>query len=187
MGSHTQTKSKKFYILIAIIAIIVLAIIGYFIFREVKIHKAKQLVNETTENLRNILSGGIVSDKETSTSQEAIDYINNYLVLESAKVDQFTNYRYEEVWGLSDITVKNNGNRSIKQFTITIFFKDKEGNTIGENNINIGVADYYNTVSSLKPNYEWSNEEDTYYELKNLSDNITPTRNEIKITNVVFE
>ena len=38
-----------------------------------------------------------------------------------------------------------------------------------------------------KNNYDFRLQKLTYYELENLSDDITPTRNEIKITNVVFE
>ena len=108
-------------------------------------------------------------------------------MLESAVVDEFDTYYNNKVWGLSGIKVKNNEDKSISQLTITVYFKDESGKTIGENNINIGIADIYNTVSVLKPNYEWSSEEDYYYELKNLSDNIEPTRNEIKITNLEFE
>ena len=116
-----------------------------------------------------------------------VDYINNNLVLESASVEEFDTYYNTKEWGLSNIKVKNNGDKSITKMTITIYFKDNDGNTIGENNINIGISDIYNTISALKPNYEWSSETDKYYQLKNLSDTINPTQNEIKITKVTFE
>lgn len=64
---------------------------------------------------------------------------------------------------------------------------NNDGNTIGETNINIKIADIYNTVSALKPNYEWVTDTDKYYKLTNLSDSIVPTRNEIKITKITFE
>ena len=145
--------------------------------------KTNKNVNETVANLQNTLSSGISNSGNNSTTQEKVNYINDNLVLESAVVDEFDTYYNNKVWGLSGIKVKNNEDKSISQLTIT----DESGKTIGENNINIGIADIYNTVSALKPNYEWSSEEDYYNELKNLSDNIEPTRNEIKITNLKFE
>ena len=185
-NKHGKNSKQKFIIMGVIIAIIVI-VAGYFIIRQVRINEARKKVEEATANLRNTLNGGISNNGGNSTTQEAIDYINNSLVLENAVVDEFDTYYNTKVWGLSDIKVKNNGDKSITQITITVYFKDESGNTIGENNINIGIADIYNTVSALKPNYEWASEKDHYYELKNLSDNINPTRNEIKITNVKFE
>ena len=191
-NKHGKNSKQKFIIIgviIAIIAIIAIIVIvaGYFIIRQVRVNEAQKKVEEATANLRNTLNGGISNNGGNSTTQEAIDYINNSLVLENAVVDEFDTYYNTKVWGLSDIKVKNNGDKSITQITVTVYFKDESGNTIGENNINIGIADIYNTVSALKPNYEWMSEKDHYYELKNLSDNINPTRNEIKITNIKFE
>lgn len=185
-NKHGKNSKQKFIIIGVIVAIIVV-VAGYFIIRQVRINEAQKKVEEATANFRNILNGGITNNGSNSTTQETIDYINNSLVLENAVVDEFDTYYNTKIWGLSDIKVKNNGDKSISQLTVTVYFKDESGNTIGENNINIGIADIYNTVSALKPNYEWSSEKDHYYELKNLSDNINPTRNEIKITNVKFE
>ncbi|MFR2788186.1 MAG: hypothetical protein ACLTBX_05290 [Clostridia bacterium] len=188
-NKHGKNSKQKFIIIGVIIAIIAIIVIvaGYFIIRQVRVNEAQKKVEEATANLRNTLNGGISNNGGNSTTQEAIDYINNSLVLENAVVDEFDTYYNTKVWGLSDIKVKNNGDKSITQITVTVYFKDESGNTIGENNINIGIADIYNTVSALKPNYEWMSEKDHYYELKNLSDNINPTRNEIKITNIKFE
>ena len=185
-NKHAKNSKQKFIIIGVIIAIIVI-VAGYFMVRQVRMNEAQKRVEEATANLRNTLNGGISNNGGNSTTQEVIDYINNSLVLENAVVDEFDTYYNTKVWGLSDIKVKNNGDKSITQITITVYFKDENGNTIGENNINIGIADIYNTVSALKPNYERVSEKDHYYELKNLSDNINPTRNEIKITNVKFE
>jgi type II secretory pathway pseudopilin PulG len=187
MENKHGKNSKQKFVIIGVITAIIVIVAGYFIVRQVRINEAQKKVEEATANLRNTLNGGISNNGGNSTTQEAIDYINNSLVLENAVVDEFDTYYNTKVWGLSDIKVKNNGDKSITQITITVYFKDESGNTIGENNINIGIADIYNTVSALKPNYEWASEKDHYYELKNLSDNINPTRNEIKITNVRFE
>ncbi len=183
---HSKNSKQKF-IIIGVIVAIIIVIAGYFIIRQVRINDAQKKVDEATANLRNTLNGGISNNGSNSTAQEAIDYINNSLVLENAVVDEFDTYYNTKVWGLSDVKIKNNGDKSVTQATVTVYFKDESGNTIGENNINIKIADIYNTVSAIKPNYEWVSEKDHYYELKNLSDNINPTRNEIKITNVKFE
>ncbi len=187
MEKKRSNNSKQKFIIIGVILASIIIVAGYFILRQIRITQAKKNVNETVANLQNTLSSGISNSGNNSTTQEKVNYINDNLVLESAVVDEFDTYYNNKVWGLSGIKVKNNGDKSISQLTITVYFKDESGKTIGENNINIGIADIYNTVSALKPNYEWSSEEDYYYELKNLSDNIEPTRNEIKITNLKFE
>ena len=186
-NKHSENSKQKIIIICAIIVISIIIVGGFFITKQIRVKQAQKRVDEATANLKNTLNGGISNDGKNSTSQDVIDYINNNLVLENAVVDEFDTYYNTKVWGLSEIKVKNNGNKSITQLTVTVYFKDESGNTIGENNINIGISDVYNTVSALKPNYEWASEEDHYYELKNLSDNINPTRNEIKITSVKFE
>lgn len=186
-NKHSENSKQKIIIICAIIVISIIIVGGFFITKQIRVKQAQKRVDEATANLKNTLNGGISNDGKNSTSQDVIDYINNNLVLENAIVDEFDTYYNTKVWGLSEIKVKNNGNKSITQLTVTVYFKDESGNTIGENNINIGISDVYNTVSALKPNYEWASEEDHYYELKNLSDNINPTRNEIKITSVKFE
>ena len=187
MENKHDKKFNKNLIAIGVVVAIIVIIAGYFIIRQVRIKQIQNNVNEVTANLRNTINGGISNNGQNSTSQEIVDYINNNMVLESAKVDEFETYYNTKVWGLSEIKIKNNGDKSIAQVTITVYFKDENGSTIGENNINIGIADIYNTVSALKPNYEWASEKDHYYELKNLSDNINPARNEIKITNIKFD
>jgi len=190
MENKNDTKQKK--IILGLVIIIIIMAIGYiFIGKSNKTenqnNKSSINNNETSIDTNNNLNNGISNDGENSSNQDMINYINNNLVLESATVDEFDTYYNTKEWGLSNIKVKNNGDKSITKMTITVYFKDNDGNTIGENNINIGIADIYNTVSALKPNYEWSTDADRYYELKNLSDSIVPTRNEIKITKVTFE
>lgn len=190
MENKNDTKQKK--IILGLVIIIIIMAIGYiFIGKSNKTenqnNKSSINNNETSIDTNNNLNNGISNDGENSSNQDMINYINNNLVLESATVDEFDTYYNTKEWGLSNIKVKNNGDKSITKMTITVYFKDNNGNTIGENNINIGIADIYNTVSALKPNYEWSTDADRYYELKNLSDSIVPTRNEIKITKVTFE
>jgi len=172
-------------IIIVLVAIIIIMAIGYIFVGKTKEknNTETQIPNKTTTTLNN----GIINNGDSSSNQDMVDYINNNLVLESASVEEFDTYYNTKEWGLSNIKVKNNGDKSITKMTITIYFKDNDGNTIGENNINIGISDIYNTISALKPNYEWSSETDKYYQLKNLSDTINPTQNEIKITKVTFE
>ena len=186
---ENKKELKQKIIIIGLVIIIIIMAIGYiFVGKTKEISSTeKQTKNETVTNLNSNLNNGISNNGENSSNQDMIDYINNNLVLESATVDEFDTYYDTKEWGLSNIKVKNNGDKSITKMTITVYFKDNDGNTIGENNINIGIADIYNTVSALKPNYEWSTDADRYYELKNLSDSIVPTRNEIKITKVTFE
>ena len=180
---------KQKIIIMGLVIIIIIMAIGYIFIGKTKETSSteKQTKNETVTTSNSNLNNGISNNGDNSSNQDMIDYINNNLILESAIVDEFDTYYNTKEWGLSNIKVKNNGDKSITKMTITIYFKDNNGNTIGENNINIGISDIYNTVSALKPNYEWSSEKDKYYKLKNLSDNIVPTRNEIKITKITFE
>ena len=186
---ENKKELKQKIIIIGLVIIIIIMAIGYIFVGKTKETSSteKQTKNETVTNSNNNLNNGISNDGENSSNQDMIDYINNNLVLESATVDEFDTYYDTKEWGLSNIKVKNNGDKSISAITITVYFKDNDGNTIGENNINIKIADIYNTVSALKPNYEWSTDTDKYYKLTNLSDSIVPTRNEIKITKITFE
>lgn len=191
MENKNDVKQNK--IIIGLVFIIIIMAIGYiFMGKANKTEKQNNNKSSITNNGTSIdtdnnLNNGIINNGDSSSNQDMVDYINNNLVLESATVEEFDTYYDTKVWGLSNIKVKNNGDKSITRMTITVYFKDNDGNTIGENNINIGISDIYNTVSAIRPNYEWSSETDKYYQLKNLSDNINPTKNEIKITKVTFE
>lgn len=109
MENKHGKNSKQKFVIIGVITAIIVIVAGYFIVRQVRINEAQKKVEEATANLRNTLNGGISNNGGNSTTQEAIDYINNSLVLENAVVDEFDTYYNTKVWGLSDIKVKNNG------------------------------------------------------------------------------
>ena len=113
--------------------------------------------------------------------------VKAYLVLNGYSDEQIKAIPIKDV--LSKMQDKDGNYITVPESAEVVWahFKDNDGNTIGENNINIKIADIYNTVSALKPNYEWATDTDKYYKLTNLSDSIVPTRNEIKITKITFE
>lgn len=155
-----------------------------------ELEKALQELHNTTPGLvsnadsnsnSNSIETGLTSDE--NTEDEIIEYINKYFVLEKAVVKKFESYSGKE-WGLTEIQVKNKGKKVVKDFEITVFFKDKDGNDIAEDSFYIGESTIGNP---LKPNYSWKQEKDRFYTFDHLTDEINPKRNTIKITDLEFE
>jgi len=176
----TQIFSQKIAIAIFSFIAIIAMIIGGI----------KQINNDSNSIISNNSSDtGILSSFNNSSTakqenvaakaeKEKQDYINNSFKLLGANVKYFEKSYSEDEWGLENIEVKNYGNKDIKSFEITVYFKDSAGNNIGENNFSI-----YETI---KANYSWKQRTSSYYELENLAGEIDPTKNEIKITDVEF-
>lgn len=189
-----EEKKKNNLVKIIIGIIVVVLIIGVVVFAnnrikqekaEKEVEKARQELNEALDNLHNLKPGtqntGI--SNTTPTSNEIQDYINNYFVLENAVVEQFSSYSGKK-WGLTKIQVKNKGEKTVKEFEITVYFQDENGNDIAEDSFYISDVTIGNLI---KPNYSWKQDEDRYYTFDNLTSEVNPSRHTIKITDIEFE
>ncbi len=118
----------------------------------------------------------IISDEE--------QYIQEFITVEGYKVDMFEGYRGREE-GIANIQVKNNGEKNIDRLTVTVFFQDENGKNIAENSIMV-IGSLFGG-DTLKANYSWKMEKDTYYKFENLADEVDISRNYVEVTKIEFE
>lgn len=121
-------------------------------------------------------SSGILSEEE--------QYIIQYLELTDAKVSMCQGYS-GIVPGLSRVAVKNNGERNIKYLTVTVFFQDESGKNIAEDSFMV-IGSLFGG-DTLKANYSWKMEDDKFYQIENLADEVELARHTVEITEIEFE
>lgn len=113
------------------------------------------------------------------------EYIKDYVDLMSAKVEMCSSYE-KDCPGLRDVSIKNNGDKDIKSLTITVYFQDSNGRDIAENSF-VVIGNYFDYTNGLKANYSWAMEDDRFYEIKNLSDEVDISRYRVEISKITFE
>jgi len=168
--------------------------IGVIVLNKVK---GKWKIN-VDSNFQNVINYGANNEKldineENNKNPESTNhqiseeemYIAKYLKINNYKIKKFTNYSYERVPGISDIAIKNSGNKDISNLTITVYFQDKSGKDIAEDEFMI--IGNYDEPSPLKANYSWKMEKDKFYEFTNLSEEVDLSRNKVKITEIEFD
>lgn len=178
-----EKNSKNMKIIIIVVVVVLALIIGNNIIKQKKRDKIVDNLRQSVSNvdqLRNLTVNGGLSNT-TNTSNETIEYINNYFVLENAVIKEFIRYSDKKQWGLSQIQVKNNGDKTVTGMTITVYFQDADGKDVAEDSFNISQ------FKSLKPNYSWKQEEGIFYPFQNLTSDVDPTRHTIKVTDLEFE
>lgn len=112
------------------------------------------------------------------------EYIRDYVDLTSAKVEMCTSYK-KGTPGLRDVSVKNRGDKDIESLTVTVYFQDSDGRDIAENSF-IVIGNYFDYSDDLKANYSWAMENDRFYEIKNLADEVDISRYRVEITKITF-
>ena len=119
---------------------------------------------------------------DTLKTDEEI-YIDEYLELTDYEVGMCSSY-HGEVPGLSKVSLKNSGEHDLDSVTVTVYFQDEDNKNIAEASFmvigNIWSAD------ELKANYSWAMEDDKFYEIKNLADEVDISRYSVKITDIEF-
>lgn len=121
---ENKKELKQKIIIIGLVIIIILWQLEYTFVGKTKETSSTEKQTKTVTTSSSNLNNGISNDGENSSNQDMIDYINNNLVLESATVDEFNTYYNTKEWGLSNIKVKNNGDKSISAITITVYFNE---------------------------------------------------------------
>lgn len=131
-----------------------------------------------------------INDVQLSDSKAAMqktpeeEYINQYIEITNYHVGMQSGYRGKEP-GISDIAIKNNGDKNIAQLTITVYFQDENEKNIAEDSFMI-IGSLFGG-DTLKANYSWKMENNKYYEFSNLADEVDISRNSIKVTEIKFE
>lgn len=112
------------------------------------------------------------------------EYIEQYVEITNYHIGMHSGYRGKEP-GISDISIKNNGDKDITELTITVYFQDENGKNIAEDSFMI-IGGLFGG-DTLKMNYSWRMENNRYYEFKNLADEVDISRNSVKVTEIKFE
>lgn len=176
-----EEKKKSNVIKIVVGVIVVVLIVAIVLFANKQIEKTEQEkklaeVKETVDSLKHLTPDSFNNSNNGITSKadtEIQDYINNYVVLENATVSKERNDM-----ALKNIKIKNNGEKIITKLEITVYFQDEEGKDIAEDSVGI--------FETLKPNYSWQLDKNTYYPLNNIPDEASEERARIVITKVEF-
>lgn len=112
------------------------------------------------------------------------EYIDQYIEVTNYNVGMHTGYRGKEP-GISDVSIKNIGDKNISELTLTVYFQDENGKNIAEDSFMFIGG--YGGGDTLKANYSWKMESNRYYEFKNLADEVDISRNNVKVTEIKFE
>lgn len=112
------------------------------------------------------------------------EYIEQYVEITNYYISMKSSYTGKEP-GISDISIKNNGDKDISELTITVYFQDEIGNNIAEDSFMV-IGGYWGG-DTLKANYSWKMENNRYYDFKNLADEVDISRNSVKVTEIKFE
>lgn len=163
-------------------------ILGYFVGRE---HMKYEIRSAMSNALSTAFSGFGTQANPAPSAQslasdvrktEAAEYAKNIEVydFEASMKDSLTNGR---VPGLN-FKLKNNGDKTVSQVKVTVYFQDGDGKNIAE-------EDFYpiNTSSimgggPLKPGYVWQQEKGKFYMAKSVPSEWKPGAASIAVTGV---
>ena len=145
----------------------------------VNINRVKVSIGEVT-----FAENSDISEEIEDTKSEEDKYIENYVSLENYKVSMCNGY-LGTVPGLSNLSLKNNGNKNIKELTVTVYFQDALGKNIAENSFLV-IGGIFGG-DTLKANYSWKMNENEFYEIENLADEVNISRYSVKVTGIAFE
>jgi len=146
----------------------------------IKIDGKWKIVND--QNLSVVLAYGTPGDTTPNDAKEKQNiaslqqkYIDDSMEISNPKITTYDGYSGKAV-GLEGFTIKNKGDKYIKAFTLTVYFKDETGKNIAEQSFNI--------TEKLNPNYSWKMSSGNYYTFDNLPSNVDINKNETKITKI---
>ena len=149
-------------------------------------------LEQENKELQSQLDGDIESTEEKGNGFSLFEqpeddeesYARNNMELVSGQVEYSKGYSWSGP-GLVDVEVKNNGDRTVSNVFVTVYFLDEDQKPIAENRIM--VMGGFTNPHSLKPNYSWRMEDDVFYKLENLPSNVDVSRYDIQVTEVYFE
>lgn len=162
-----------------ILVIILIVLLGQY-------EQVLNIVDEDTyevSDATNLLDDGeSVVSSQNEISEEEI-YIKESLSLDSAKVSMCEGYLGSDV-GLSQVSIKNNGDKNVEEMVVTVYFQDENGENIAE--ASFMVIGGYMGGDTLKANYSWKLEDDKYYAIDNLASEVNITKYYVEISDITF-
>ncbi len=127
---------------------------------------------------------------ETQLKMKAFEEMISYI--DKVKITEFTAERIDTYSGKDTpavrISLKNNGDRSLSRVTVMVYFQDKTGNTIYEEDFTPVVVSKYSMTNNkpLKPGYVREMEKGKYYTIKSPLSEWDEGKATIKITEIEF-
>lgn len=115
-------------------------------------------------------------------------YIEN-VELYDFKAAYHDTYLDERIPGV-DFKIKNKGDRDLKKIEVTVYFKDKDGNTISEETyypVLVTELSFGSDNKPLKAGYIWQQERGKFYKAANVPDEWKVGSASAKITDIEFD
>ena len=142
-----------------------------------------------------VLNGKMVEAKEaiqeTKKEINAIKEKQKYLKkikLYDLKAKMYSSYLDGKIPGV-EFKIKNNGNRTLKEVEVTIYFKNSKGTVIAEEQyypVLITKYSYRKNNKPLKPNYIWQQEKGHFYAADSVPSEWKIGSVSANITNIEF-
>ena len=101
----------------------------------------------------------------------------------------YATYLEKRVPGVN-FKVKNNGDRALTEVEVTVYFKNRAGDIISEENYHpvlVREISFSGDNKPLKPGYIWQMERDKFYQAKKVPDEWKEGSATAKITNIEFQ
>ena len=87
-----------------------------------------------------------------------------------------------------DFKLRNHGNRTLKTVEVTVYFRDRNGNVISEENyFPVNTSSWMEPSKPLKPNYIWQMERGRFYSAKEVPDEWQEGNALARVTDLEFE
>lgn len=150
------------------------------------IQKYEQVL-ELDSKMVDAIEGIEETNNEIAILKEKQDYIDN-VKLYDLRARYYDTYFDGKVPGVT-FKLKNNGNRTLREVEVTVYFKDANGAIIFEEDYHpVLISEYsFNDSKPLKPNYVWSMGKDKFYKAESVSNEWKAGAVSAKITDIEFE
>lgn len=126
------------------------------------------------------LSFDKISDNEKKL-MERERYIRENIELVDFLVEDCEGYSGKTL-GIHNVSIKNNGDKVIDSFTLALDFLDEDGNVVETKEVVIiGYMD-----QSIEPGYSWKMQEDEFFAIENLSEDIDIYKVNVYIRDVIL-
>ena len=119
-----------------------------------------------------------------STKSEIQNYIDNYLEIFEIESKYINTYSEKNIPAYK-YAIKNTGDETITNLTVTVYFLDKNNKPFYETN-DYPISEYAN-LKQLKPNYTYRMERQRYQTAKEISPKEWSEKIKLEIVDVVFK
>ena len=149
------------------------------------IKKYKKIL-EFDSQLVNQIKGVKKIENKISTIEEQQKYLENKIQLYDLNAEYYDTFLEDNIPGVT-FKLKNNGERTLTEISVTVYFKDSEGNVIFEEDYNPVLISDYSDDKPLKPNYIWSLNKDKFYKAESVPSEWEEGEVSAKITDIEFD